>query len=133
MIVEVGDARFRGADVYSAFRGLWWAARGKDGYSDQRGEFIVNSMAALATATVAGTADAAPEATRLSVATFMRRVETDRLTTPVHLLALGSLLGRYELTDESPRDTRTLDRASEGLRLAWWASGLDRTLLRRRG
>lgn len=129
MIVTVGKTGFRGADVFVVFRELWWAAKGTDVYSDQRGEFIVNAMTAMTTAVVAAAAGAEPKATGHAVDTFIRRVETDRLTTPVHLLALGGQLGRYALSDESPRDTQALDEAREGLRLAWWASGLDRRML----
>ena len=130
MIVAVGKTRYRGADVFVVFRELWWGTKGTDAYSDQRGEFIVNSMHALASAAVGGAPGTEPEAVGHAVTTFMRRVETDRLTTPVHLFALGGMLGRYALSDESPRDMDALDEAREWLRLAWWASGLDRGMVK---
>lgn len=129
MIVEVGGQRFRGADVYVAFRELWWAAKGSDAYSDERLDFISNSMRTLATGAVGSVAESEPKETALAVAAFMRRVETERMNTPGHLLALGGLLGRYVLSDESPRDLRLLDAARDSLRQAWWSSGLDRGLL----
>ncbi len=126
MIVVAGNARLRGADVYVAFRELWWAAKGSAIYSDQRGEFIANAMREMTTEACAGVApaDAGPEDLRHSVEAFMRRLETERLDTPGHLLALGGLLGRYTLSDESHRDTRLLDRARVGLLTAWWSCGL---------
>ena len=129
MIVAVGKTRFRGADVFVAFRELWWGAKGSDVYSDERRQFIINAMESMATAVVGSAPDAVPEKVGHAVATLMRRVETDGLITPGHLLALGGLLGRYALSDESPRDMRALDQAREGLRHAWWASGLDRRML----
>ncbi|UCG43014.1 MAG: hypothetical protein JSU73_14355 [candidate division WOR-3 bacterium] len=133
MIVVVGRIRFRGADVQVVFRELWWGARGTDTYSDQRGEFIVNTMQAMVKTVIGAAPGAEPEAVEHTAATFMRRVETEGLNTPAHMLALGGLLGRYELSDESPRDMRILDRAREVLRAAWWASGLDRRVLRTEG
>ncbi|MBN2537034.1 hypothetical protein JXB37_02015 [candidate division WOR-3 bacterium] len=129
MIVEAEGRRFRGADVYVAFRELWWAAKGSALYSDERLDFIFNLMRAMATDAVNSAAGAEPAATGEAVAALMLRVETERLNTPAHLLALGGLLGRYLLSDESARDTRELDAAREQLRQAWWSSGLDRGLL----
>lgn len=130
MIVTVGGTRYRGADVVVVFRELWLGAKGSEAYSDQRGEFIVRSMRSMAASAVGGAPGVAPEAAEHSVDALMRRVETERLNTPAHLLALGGLLGCYALSDESPRDTRALDKARENLRAAWWASGLDRSLLK---
>ena len=129
MIVTVGERRYRGADVYVAFRELWWDAKGTGAYSDERGDFIVSSVAMMVTDAVGGVPGVEPAGVDDAVATFMRRVETDRLNTPAHLLALGGLLGRYVLSDESARDTRLLDSSRAGLRQAWWSSGLDRGLL----
>jgi hypothetical protein len=129
VIVAVGETRFRGADVAVAFRELWWAAKGTDIYSDERGQFIVNAMQSMATAVIDAVPGAEPEKVDRAVETFMRRAERDGLNTPDHLLALGGLLGRYVLSDESPRDMQALNQAREGLRLAWWASGLDRGVL----
>lgn len=129
MIVEAEGRQFRGADVYVAFRELWWAAKGSALYSDERLDFIFNLMRAMATNAVGSAAGAEPAATGEAVAALMLRVETERLNTPAHLLALGGLLGRYVRSDESARDTRELDAAREQLRQAWWSSGLDRGLL----
>ena len=127
MIVAVGDARFRGADVNVAFRELWWAAKGSAIYSDERADFIANAMRAMAVdACAAAAPDAEPAAVEHSVEALMRRVGVEGLGTPVHLLALGGLLGRYVISDESPRDLQELDLAREQLRAAWWSSGLDR-------
>jgi hypothetical protein len=127
MIVVVENTKLRGADVYVVFRELWWAAKGSAIYSDQRGQFIANAMRAMTTEACAGStpADAGPQDLLHSVEAFMRRLETERLDTPGHLLALGRLLGRYVLSDESYRDTRLLDRARAGLLAAWWSCGLD--------
>jgi hypothetical protein len=59
------------------------------------------------------------------VESFMRRVGVEGLDTPAHLLALGRMLGRYVLSDESPRDIQALTQARDQLHAAWWASGLD--------
>ena len=107
-------------------------AKGTEAYSDQRREFIIKTMLAMATAVLVAEPGAEPETVDSAVATFMRRVETDRLDTPVHLLALGGMLGRYVLSDESPRDTRALVEAHAGLHQAWWASGLDPRVLQGR-
>jgi hypothetical protein len=130
MIVAVGSAVYRGADVVVVFRELWLGAKGTEVYSDQRGEFIVRAMRSMAGAAVGEAPGAKPEDAAHAVEALMRRVETDRLNTPAHLLALGGLLGCYILSDESPRDSRALDKARENLRTAWWASGLDRSLLK---
>ncbi len=129
MIVAVGETRFRGADVTVAFRELWWSAKGTDIYSDERGQFIVNAMQSMATAVTDAVPGAEPEKVDHAVETFMRRVETDGLNTPDHLLALGGLLGRYVLSDESSRDMQALNQTREGLCLAWRASGLDQGVL----
>lgn len=130
MIVVAGDSRFRGADVNVAFRELWWAAKGSAIYSDERGDFIANVMRAMAIdACAAAAPDAEPDAVEQSVEALMRRVGVERLNTPAHLLALGGLLGRYVISDESPRDTQTLDHARGQLRAAWWSSGLDRAAM----
>jgi hypothetical protein len=129
MIVEADGRRFRGADVYVVFRELWWAAKGTGLYSDERLDFIFNLMQAMASDAVGSVAGAEPGETGDAVAALMRRVETERLNTPAHLLALGGLLGRYVLSDESPRDTRELVAARATLRQAWWSSGLDSNLL----
>jgi hypothetical protein len=127
MIVVAGGMRFRGADVNVAFRELWWAAKGSAGYSDERGDFIANAMRAMAVDVCMAVApEAEPEVVEHSVEALMRRVGVERLNTPAHLLALGGLLGRYVISDESPRDTQTLDHARAQLRAAWWSSGLDR-------
>jgi len=128
MTVVVDNTRLRGADVHVVFRELWWHAKGSALYSDQRGEFIVNAMREMTTEACAAAAPApgaGPDDIHHSVEAFMRRLETERLDTPGHLLALGKLLGRYALGDESHRDTRILDKARAGLLVAWWSCGLD--------
>ena len=125
MIVLANGTRFRGADVNVVFRELWWAAKGSAIYSDERGQFIANAMRAMAIDACSSAApDAAPDAIDQSVEALMRRVGVERLNTPCHLLALGGLLNRYAISDESPRDARALDQAREQLRSAWWSSGL---------
>ena len=127
MIVVAGGSQFRGADVNVAFRELWWAAKGSAIYSDERADFIANAVRALAfEACMAAAPEAEPDAVERSVEALMRRVGVEGLNTPVHLLALGGLLGRYAISDESPRDARELDHARAQLRAAWWSSGLDR-------
>ena len=127
MILVAGNARYRWADLQVVFRDMWWGAKGSDVYSDQRGEFIINVIRKLTTdACAAAFAADAPDDIRAFAETMMRRVEVEGLNTPAHLLALGRFLGRYEISDESPRDTRALDKAQEQLSAAWWSSGLDK-------
>ena len=88
MILNVRGTIYRGADVYVVFRDFWWAAKGTDAYSDQRGEFIAMTMRTLVTDHyVTGAAPDRTEDLAQAVEGFMRRDISDGLETPAHVLA----------------------------------------------